>query len=61
MPPLIFGMGGGEQGNFCADVKVLLDPVTTTICLPIAIANKRISKSPPHSADSKMRVFFISH
>jgi len=59
IPPLIFETGGGQQGNFRADVKVLPDPDTTTIqcsSLHIAIESKQISKSPPHS-DCKMCIF----
>ena len=61
IPPLILGTGGRQQGNFCADVKLSPDLVTTTICLAIAIASKCTSKSPPHLVDCKMKTFFASY
>ena len=49
IPPFIFGIGGGWQGNLRADVNLLSNPVMTTISLPMPIASKRNSRSPPHS------------
>ena len=54
IPPLIFGTGGGWHKNLRAHVNSFPFPVITTISLPIAMASRRTSKSPPQSLGCKM-------
>jgi len=43
----IFGTGGGQDKNLFAHVNVFPSPVITIISIPIVMASRHTSKSPP--------------
>ena len=61
IPSLILDTGGGWHKNLCAEVYASPDPVMTTISLPMPMASKRISKSPPHSVGCRICNCLSSH